>query len=345
MSRNMKINEIVIPNGKRSVNKRNVDSLAQSILDVGLLHPIYIDKSNNLISGQHRLLAMKKLGEIVIPAVVADVKADEHGGLLIELAENENREDMSPFDKLALLDRIKEMEDGRKNNKGSGANQYESAESRPNEPLSAKDERDKNKKKLENANKKARSAGFSSSAEAKRIATVNKRGTESLKKAVEKKEVSPSKGADISKLPKDEQEEVVKVIRSGKKIVNKDGKADGRADNKAKLLKDNHGAYTEVKIYKSNIEKTAKNISGVFGQTHRENFIALISELFMESRKHELKLDENLYKTFSYGFTSMSDGEVLEIKELLAEGMKKMDIIDMYNSNKETIANIDKLKL
>ena len=341
MSRNMKINEIVIPNGKRSVNKRNVDSLAQSILDVGLLHPIYIDKSNNLISGQHRLLAMKELGCEYIDAVVADVKADEYGGLLIELAENESREDMSPFDKLALLDRIKEIEDGRKKNKGTGTNQHKSAELGTNVPKSARD----NKKELERNNKKAQSAGFASNAEAKRIATVNRRGTESLKKAVENKEVTPSRGATISKLPKHEQEEAVKVIRSGKKVVHSNGKSDGRSDIKAKFLKDNHGAYIEVKIYKSNIEKTARNISEVFGQTYRENFIALISELFIESRKHELKLDENLYKKFSYGFTSMSDGEVVEIKELLAKGMKKMDIIDMYNSNKETIANIDKLKL
>ncbi len=40
----------------------NIDLLAQSIKEEGLLYPILVDRDGNLIDGQRRLVALKQLG-------------------------------------------------------------------------------------------------------------------------------------------------------------------------------------------------------------------------------------------------------------------------------------------
>lgn len=54
-------------------NSRQIQLLADSISEVGLLNPITIDSEHNLIAGLHRLKAVKQLGWDSIECVVRDV--------------------------------------------------------------------------------------------------------------------------------------------------------------------------------------------------------------------------------------------------------------------------------
>jgi ParB family chromosome partitioning protein len=49
----------------------DIDALAASIDELGLLHPIIIDKHHKLLAGERRLRAVKKLGWTTIPATIA----------------------------------------------------------------------------------------------------------------------------------------------------------------------------------------------------------------------------------------------------------------------------------
>lgn len=49
----------------------DIDALAASIDELGLLHPIIIDKHHKLLAGERRLRAAKKLGWTTIPVTIA----------------------------------------------------------------------------------------------------------------------------------------------------------------------------------------------------------------------------------------------------------------------------------
>jgi ParB family transcriptional regulator, chromosome partitioning protein len=70
----------------------DIDSLARSIAEVGLLHPIVIRPDGVLIAGERRLAACKALGWSEIPVTVVDLGEVARG----ELAENAERKDFLP---------------------------------------------------------------------------------------------------------------------------------------------------------------------------------------------------------------------------------------------------------
>jgi len=78
-----------------------LDDLANSIKEKGLLSPITVIQNGDsyeLIVGQRRYLACKKLGFQKIPAIIRD-KSDDTDYLTLSLIENIHRSDMSPIDK------------------------------------------------------------------------------------------------------------------------------------------------------------------------------------------------------------------------------------------------------
>lgn len=80
------VQEIVIKSGRRAINNNKVTELADSIVEIGLINPITIDKNMVLIAGRHRLEAYKKLLLDKIEANVidtSDLKTE-----LIEIDEN-----------------------------------------------------------------------------------------------------------------------------------------------------------------------------------------------------------------------------------------------------------------
>ena len=80
----------------------SLDDLANSIREKGLLNPIMVRKSKDgkydLIAGQRRFLASKKIGLNTIPAIIRSELSDTDA-TIISLIENVQRADMNPLDK------------------------------------------------------------------------------------------------------------------------------------------------------------------------------------------------------------------------------------------------------
>ncbi len=86
----------------------NIDTLAESISELGLLQPILISKDNQLIAGHRRFLACEKLGLKEIECNKINPRNELHK-LDMELAENVKREDFNPMELARGLARRKEL--------------------------------------------------------------------------------------------------------------------------------------------------------------------------------------------------------------------------------------------
>lgn len=75
----------------------DIVGLAESITDNGLLHPLVVDQDNVLICGGRRLQALRQLGFEEAPVRRWHVIDAKHRRA-IELAENVNRKDLTPFE-------------------------------------------------------------------------------------------------------------------------------------------------------------------------------------------------------------------------------------------------------
>jgi ParB family chromosome partitioning protein len=70
----------------------NTESLAASIKELGMLHPIVVRPDGRLIAGERRLAACKRLGWKTVPVTYVDLKEVVRG----EFAENAFRKDFLP---------------------------------------------------------------------------------------------------------------------------------------------------------------------------------------------------------------------------------------------------------
>lgn len=84
----------------------DIDSLARSIVEVGLLHPVVVTPELKLIAGQRRLEAVKQLGWEEIPVTVIDLEEVIRG----EWAENAERKAFTPSEAVAIGKIIEERE-------------------------------------------------------------------------------------------------------------------------------------------------------------------------------------------------------------------------------------------
>src|ERR1700694_4338539 len=81
-------------------------TLAQSIADVGLLHPVVVTPEGRLIAGQRRLEACRLLGWTEVPVTVVDLYQAARG----EAHENFIRKDLLPSEIVALKSAIAPLE-------------------------------------------------------------------------------------------------------------------------------------------------------------------------------------------------------------------------------------------
>lgn len=107
----LKINDVKV--GQRVRDEYgDMEALAESIKDHGLLHPIVVDSDYNLIAGCRRLLACERIGLTEIEAkVLEDISEKELR--VLELEENIRRKDLTELEKsknLVELAEIKEQE-------------------------------------------------------------------------------------------------------------------------------------------------------------------------------------------------------------------------------------------
>ena len=95
--KSIKVSEILIKNRFRK-DYGDIESLAKSIQELGLLQPIGVSQDNVLIFGERRILAIKSLGWEYIPAIAFSFEDILSG----EYAENEIRKDFTISERLAI---------------------------------------------------------------------------------------------------------------------------------------------------------------------------------------------------------------------------------------------------
>jgi len=113
--------EKIVPNPqqpRREFNEEALRDLANSIREVGLLQPVIVSKieketefgtevSYQLIAGERRLLASKKLGLERIPAIIKQVNLDRER-LELALVENIQRADLNPLESARAFARFQD---------------------------------------------------------------------------------------------------------------------------------------------------------------------------------------------------------------------------------------------
>jgi len=87
----------------------DIDALAASIDNLGLLHPIVILPDNKLVVGERRLAAFKKLGRETIPVNIARNLGDAGKFIAAECEENTCRKDFTPEEAVAVGGRIEKL--------------------------------------------------------------------------------------------------------------------------------------------------------------------------------------------------------------------------------------------
>jgi ParB/RepB/Spo0J family partition protein len=88
----------------------NVQALAASIADIGLLHPIVLRPDLTLISGERRLRAMESLGWTEVPVSIVEGLDDALRALKAETDENVWRKDFRPSECIAVADGLEPFE-------------------------------------------------------------------------------------------------------------------------------------------------------------------------------------------------------------------------------------------
>lgn len=115
------IEDIYISKKRRAPDMARVDSIAESIGDVGLMNPPAVCIRNDfvlhdgeicdavpvLIYGHHRLLALQKRGEVAVECIVYDV--DDLHAELMEIDENLARSELTPAEESAYILRRKQI--------------------------------------------------------------------------------------------------------------------------------------------------------------------------------------------------------------------------------------------
>jgi ParB family chromosome partitioning protein len=95
---------------RRRKDMGDLESLAASIRDVGLLHPLVVTPDYRLIVGGRRLAALKLLGRKKIPVSVVDNLSDTMALMQAERDENTCRKDFSLSEAVAMGKALKAME-------------------------------------------------------------------------------------------------------------------------------------------------------------------------------------------------------------------------------------------
>lgn len=104
------IEDVIVGEGRRELDRSAVNRLAESIEQIGLRHPITVREKNGkyqLIAGRHRLEACRKLGREHVPAIIVKMTNDE--ARLWEIAENLHRANLNNIEKAEQIDEWREL--------------------------------------------------------------------------------------------------------------------------------------------------------------------------------------------------------------------------------------------
>ena len=189
--------DLVGAHGRFRKDFGDLNSLAASIAEIGLLQPIGIDSGNQLVFGERRLRAFKMLGRETIPARIVNLDSLIKG----ELAENDCRKDFTPSERVAIGAAIEAELRGRVGNPNL---QSAIPENLPELPQG--DTRDL----------VAKATGFGNGKTYEQAKKVVQEAAPELVEAMDKGEASVSAAAALLSAPKEVQ---AKVAQEGKKAI------------------------------------------------------------------------------------------------------------------------------
>lgn len=206
----MPIRQIVVGERHRK-DMGDLDALASSIADIGLLQPIGVSPDNRLIFGERRLRACRDiLGLTEIEARVIDMPSIVVG----ESAENEVRKDFTVSERVAIAAAIRE-ELGERRGRPSNENVQEIAEI---------------KKGQKTTDFAARKAGFGNRETFRQAEHVVTHAEPELVQAMDEGKVSILAAHRAAKLPAEQQREVAKT---GRTLADAERENDRRARERA----------------------------------------------------------------------------------------------------------------
>jgi len=163
----------------------DIEALAQSISEHGLLQAIGITPEKELVFGERRLRAFKHLGKTEIPARIVEV--DEL--VRAEHDENEVRKQFTPSERVAIADSVQ---------KAIGDRQGQRTDT-----LVA------HVPQVKTRDIAAQKAGFTSTSQFRNTKKVVDQGSLELVEAMDTGKASIRAAADLAELPKEEQSEIV----------------------------------------------------------------------------------------------------------------------------------------
>lgn len=139
---------------------RNIDSLARSIRERGLLHPVVVREVEGrlvLVAGQRRIEAARSLGWTEVPVTVVTTLDDEMDALCAEGEENTEREPFTPAEAVEHRRRIREVESqAAKERQRAAGEKYGTGSSKLDEPAEPQHKR-------ETRHRTAKATGYSAS--------------------------------------------------------------------------------------------------------------------------------------------------------------------------------------
>ena len=178
----------------------DIEALAVSIKEIGLLQPIVVDRQHNLICGHRRLLAHQSLGLETIQARVIQVQSL----LQAEHDENELRKGFTASERVAIAEAIK-AEIG--NRQGQRTDLTVPVENFPQiEP---------GQKTREAV---AKAAGFGNDATYRQAKTVVEKAEPALVQAMDKGEIAISTAATLASAPAEVQRQAVAQPKQAPKL-------------------------------------------------------------------------------------------------------------------------------
>lgn len=201
-SNEIKLSEIIVENRFRK-DYGDIEALANSIKEIGLLQPIGIDTANRLVFGERRLKAFQLLGIETIPVRVVSLDSI----ILGEYAENEFRKDFTPSERVAIGEAI-EAELGNRQGKRTDL------ELRENFPEVSEGR---------NRDIAAKASGFGNGKTYEQAKKVVEQGAPELVEAMDTGKVSINAASTIATVPIEEQQEIIakgekEILQAAKQI-------------------------------------------------------------------------------------------------------------------------------
>jgi len=221
----------------------DIESLAASISEIGLLQPIGIDSGYRLVFGERRLRACLSLGWEKIPVRTVHLDSILQG----ELAENEFRKDFTPSERVAIGEAI-ERELGSR----LGANQH--SEGPENFPDPKGDTRDI----------AAKAAGFGNGKTYEQAKRVANEAAPELVQAMDEGRASVSGAVALLVLPKDQQASVAAGDKKSIQQASKAAKAPPKEQARASDLI--LSVITQVELIGRYVERSEVGVPSFAGQ-------------------------------------------------------------------------------